>query len=85
VRGLESVSYGERLRHLDLFSFQARLLHADLILVWKIFNGRCALKPDDLFQLAPLQNTRGHPLNIFVPRVGLDIHTRFFSYIMINH
>ena len=84
MRGLESVPYGERLKRLDLFSFQGRLLRADLIMVWKIFYNKCAIKPDDLFQQAPQVATRGHQLKIFVPRVSRDTRKRFFSHRVIT-
>ena len=43
MAGFEDLSYGERLRRLDLFSFQGRLLRADLILVYKILHQKCAM------------------------------------------
>ena len=79
IVGMENLPYHERLRQLDLFSFRGRLLRADLILVWKIFNGKCGIKPDDLFVPVGDSQTRGHPLKIFVPRCNLDIRLRFFS------
>ena len=78
VRGLEDVPYEQRLRELNLFSVQGRLLRADLIMVWKIFNGQCAASPEQLFTLNPSPR-RGHPLKIFVPRTNLDIRKRSFA------
>ena len=39
VNDLQGLSYGERLRRLDLYSIQRTLLPADLIQYWKIFHG----------------------------------------------
>ena len=84
ISGMENLSYQNRLARLNLYSFQGRLLRADMILVWKIFNGKCGIKPDDLFILAGNSLTRGHPLKIFVPRCNLDVRLRFFSHRVIN-
>ena len=40
IDGLRSLSYDDRLRALNLYSAQGRLLRADLIQYWKIFNGK---------------------------------------------
>ena len=71
--------YEERLRALNLYSMSGRLLRADLIYMWRIFNDRCAIQPDDLFQRSLGQSTRGHSLKLQVPRTHLDIRKRFFS------
>ena len=78
MRGMEEASYEDRLRHLDLFSVQGRLLRADLIMVWKIFNGFSAITPDQLFTMNP-SSRRGHPLKIFLPRSNLEIRKRSFA------
>ena len=75
---LRELSYAERLRSLDLFSVQGRLLRADLILVWKIFNGKCGISPEQIFTLNR-SSLRGHPLKIYVPRTELELTRRFFS------
>ena len=84
VVGLSDLPYGERLRRLDLFSVQGRLLRADLILVWKILNGYCAINPNDIFSFSVARGTRGHPLKLFLPRSRLEVRHRFFSIRVIN-
>ena len=42
MEGLSNLSYGERLRALNLFSIQDRLLRSDLIKYWKIICGDSA-------------------------------------------
>ena len=79
VDGFSDVPYDERLERLDLFSVQGRLLRADLILLWKIFNNKCAISADQLFQPATVRETRGHQLKIFLPHSRLEIRRRFFS------
>lgn len=78
IRGLESLPYSERLRCLDLFSIQGRLLRADMILVWKIFSGDCAIAPEQIFVLNR-SSRRGHDRKLFLPRSNLEIRKRFFS------
>ena len=79
VDGLSDLPYSQRLLRLDLFSIQGRLLRADLILVWKIFHGECAIRPGDLFVLRNNSRTRGHTLKIRVPRTNRDVRKRFFA------
>ena len=78
IRGLEDLPYGDRLKHLNLYSVQGRLLRADLILTWKIFHGECSIKPNQLFTLNTAQR-RGHSKKLFLPRTNLEIRKRFFS------
>ena len=79
VAGLEGLSYEERLRSLGLFSMQGRLLRADLIYLWKIVNGRCAVDMNSMFSLSLGHQTRGHTLKLQVNRARLDVRKRFFS------
>ena len=79
ISGLEILSYSDRLKYLDLYSIQGRLLRADLIKYWKIFHGLSAIKVSDIFQLAPVVGTRGHSCKIFHPHSRLDCKKRFFS------
>ena len=79
VDGIGGLPYEERLRVLDLYSVEGRLLRADLILVWRIFSGRSALRLADVFEPSLHAATRGHSLKIQVRRCRLDIRRRFFS------
>ena len=83
VLGLEDLSYRERLSRLNLFSFQGRLLRADLILVWKIFNNKCAISPEQVFVMDN-SITRGHSFKLYLPRINLDVRKRFFSVRVIH-
>ena len=79
ISGLEGMQYGDLLRRLNLFSFQGRMLRADLILVWKIFHGYSAIEPSDIFVPPQLDTTRGHPFKIAVQRCRLDVRKSFLS------
>ena len=78
VAGLENVPYSQRLTTLDLFSVQGRLLRADLILAWKIFNAQCAISPDQVF-VRDSSSNRGHRFKLFLPRANRDLRRRFYT------
>ena len=79
IDGMRDLSYRERLERLDLYSVKGRLIRADLIKCWHIFHGNCAIKPEDIFTLAPQVGTRGHSLKLSPTHVSLECRKRFFS------
>ena len=79
VDGVSDLPYSERLRILDLYSVQGRLLRADLIKYWKIFNNVSSICPTDIFTLAPILGTRGHRFKIFHTHSSLEARSRSFS------
>ena len=81
IEGLQDLDYGSRLKALNLFSVQGRLLRADLIQYWKILNGKSVIKPDDLFLLSPAYSrTRGHRLKLSHRRTQTEGRRRFFGF-----
>ena len=85
VRDLENVSDEQRLRQLELFSFQGRLLQADLVYVWLRFNQQCGIISNGIFQFPHASTSRRHTYKLYVHMVSLDIRTRFFTRIVIRH
>ena len=79
IQGFEVLPYGERLRKLNLFSVQGRLLRADLIITYKIFQGLCAVAPNDIFNLAVDPRTRGHRFKVVIPATNVEPRKRSFS------
>ena len=79
IEGLAELSYGERLDQLDLFSVQGRLVRADLILCWKIFNGLSTISPDMLFSLDTRPGTRGHRYKLYHRFAYTEARKRFFT------
>ena len=79
ISGLENLSYPERLRSLDLYSVQGRLLRADLIQYWKVLNNKSCIQSDQLFAIGNPTRTRGHSLKLFHPQKTTDTRSRAFS------
>ena len=68
IEGLEGYSYLDRLRILCLTTLEARFVRADLIEVYKIFNGLDSLDPRRFF-VRDVGVTRGHNFKLFKKRV----------------
>ena len=79
IDGMGDMSYGDRIICLNLYSVKGRLLRADLIKYFKIFNNLSVISPSDLFVLSPTTHTRGHRFKILKPHVSLESRRRFFS------
>ena len=79
IAGMSNLDYQSRLRALNLYSAQGRLVRADMVQCWKVFHGKCAVTPSDLFVLAPQSGTRGHRYKVCHPRPQTDTRQRSFS------
>ena len=76
---LNHLTYGDRLRELDLYSVKGRLVRADLIHYWKIFHKQSCIAPEAMFPQPPTSNTRGHKYKIGMVHVNTDVRKRAFS------
>ena len=79
IIGMANIPYSDRLKALNLYSIKGRLIRADLIKCWKIFHGKCGLKPRNMFNLPPLQGTRGHRFKIAHSFCTTEMRRHFFS------
>ena len=79
VTGLESFSYSDRLKQLNLFSIRGRLLRTDLIKLWKAFVFDAESNLLSLFERQFHAATRGHSYKLSLPRCYSDTLRRFLS------
>ena len=74
-----SLSYGQRLKLVNLPSLKLRRLHTDLLWCYKIVFGVVDLMCDDFVKLCPCTVTRGHVYKLYKPSSTSSARSRFFA------
>uniref|UniRef100_A0A8C5PPB0 Reverse transcriptase domain-containing protein n=1 Tax=Leptobrachium leishanense TaxID=445787 RepID=A0A8C5PPB0_9ANUR len=79
IRGMEGLSYEERLTSLNLFSLEKRRLRGDLITLYKYIRGHYQPLSDNLFINRTIHRTRGHPFRLEERKFSLKHRKGYFT------
>ena len=85
IRGLEQLSYENRLRELGMFSLEKRRLWGDLIVDFQYLKEAYKKDGEGLFPQVDNNRTRGNGLKLKEDRFRLDIRKKIFTVRVVRH
>jgi len=85
IRGLEQLSYEDRLRELGLCSLEKRRVWGHLSAAFQYLKGAYKKDGERLFTRACSDKTRGNGFKLKEGRFGLDIRKKLFTIRVVKH
>ncbi|KAK4815604.1 LOW QUALITY PROTEIN: hypothetical protein QYF61_004819 [Mycteria americana] len=85
IRGLDDLSYEERLRQLRLCSLEKRRIQGDLIAAFQCLKGAYMKDGEGLFIRECSGRTRGRGFKLKEGRFRLDVRKKFFTVRVVRH
>jgi len=85
IRGMEHLSYEDRLRELGLFSLQRSRHQEHTIVALLYLKGAYKKVREGLFTRAWSDTTRGNGINVKEGRFRFDIRDKFFTMRVVRH
>ena len=85
IRGLQQLSYEDRVRELGLFSLEKRRLQGDLMTAFQYLKGAYRKAGEELFIRACCGRTRGNGFKLEDGRFRLDIRKKCFTVRVVRH
>jgi len=85
IRGMEHLSYEDRLREIGMFRPEKRRLWADLTAALQYLKGAYKKAGEALFTSTCSDRTRGNGFELKQGRFRLDIKKKFFTLRLVRH